>query len=340
MDGTAMPAIRVLQGTVFGMRKQFSSGLMPLSPFLNGATFQIGNPPELVTIGGALDLIEGEYLAVAVKRGLFSDRGSVALAYRRLGQKADAEPTRGFSGFFCLLTAALILLCALVGKLSLSAQPVLASGSAVLVALLILIALHRRQLARSAAQALSRLSLDRPPPPQVHRTAATPADIERRPISQDPLRWVVFFLALLVVLVVAGLEALFALNHDVRTAKGLAPFLVMVVILFGVLIAAYFVPPGEAEVRWHDSAQSKWMRGAVGISIGALVVGGGIYIGRHGQYYVAYPAPGGRSVILIYIITWLWDCLGDVFGAWGPAGVTLVAGLAICCACIGYLRRS
>ena len=188
MDGTAMPEIRVLQGTVFGVRRQFRSGIEGPLLLLAGVTFRIGNPPQLVTIGGLLDLVEGEYLAVAVKPGRFSDRGCVALAYRRLGQKADAEPAGGFSGFFCLLIAAMILLCAIVGRVSLSAQPVMASISAALVASLILLALHRRKMARNAAQILSRLSLDRPPPPQVQRTGPTPADIDSSPLSKGPMR--------------------------------------------------------------------------------------------------------------------------------------------------------
>ena len=111
-------------------------------------------------------------------------------------------------------------------------------------------------------------------------------------------------------------------------------------ILLGVLIAAYFVPRGEAEVRWYESSQGKWVRGAFGILMGALMVGGGIDIGRHGQYHIAYPAPGGRGELLSIIGTWAWDWLGDTFGAWGPGGLAIVAGLATCSLCIGYLRRS
>jgi hypothetical protein len=340
MDGTAMPAIRVLQGTISGVKKHYGAGGGPFGLLLGGVTFRIGSPSQLVTIGGAaLDLLEGEYLAVAVTPGLFSDRGSAALAYRRLGQKADAQPAGGFSGILCLLSAAIVLY-RLARSGSLSAQPVLATVSAALVLWLILLGLYRRRLARTAAQTLARLSLERPPLLPVQRTAATPAVADSAPIGKDPLRWVVVFGALLVVLGVAGLEGLFARAHDVRTAQGLAPLLIMVLILFGVLIFAYFVPPSAAEVRWHDSAQGKWARGAVGILVGALALGGGIYLGRHDHYYLANRLPSGRGAFVLYICTWLWDGLGDTFGPWGPGCVTMVAGLALCSAGIAYLRRA
>jgi hypothetical protein len=71
--------IRLLRGPISKITRRYQS------PF-SGTTFVIGDPPQLVTIGGeSLSLSEGEHMAVAVKRGMFSDRGDVVLAYQALG---------------------------------------------------------------------------------------------------------------------------------------------------------------------------------------------------------------------------------------------------------------
>jgi hypothetical protein len=55
-------------------------------------SFKLGSPPEFVTINtiSSLDLMPGEYLAVAVKRG-FLHRRNIVLAYRRLGQRGGTQ---------------------------------------------------------------------------------------------------------------------------------------------------------------------------------------------------------------------------------------------------------
>jgi hypothetical protein len=79
--------IRLLKGPISKIKRRYGT---PYS--LPGSTFVIDDPPQLVTIGGeAMSVSEGEYMAVAVKRGMFSDRGDVVLAYQLLGQKGVAR---------------------------------------------------------------------------------------------------------------------------------------------------------------------------------------------------------------------------------------------------------
>jgi hypothetical protein len=79
--------IRLLKGPISIISRRYGS---PYS--FPGTTFLIGDPSQLVTIGGeSMSFSEGEYMAVAVKRGMFSDRGDVVLAYQALGQKGVAR---------------------------------------------------------------------------------------------------------------------------------------------------------------------------------------------------------------------------------------------------------
>jgi hypothetical protein len=79
--------IRLLKGPISKINCRYGT---PYS--FAGTTFVIGDPPQLVTIGGeSMSLSEGEYMAVAVKRGMFSDRGDVVLAYQVLGEKGVAR---------------------------------------------------------------------------------------------------------------------------------------------------------------------------------------------------------------------------------------------------------
>ena len=79
--------IRLLKGPISIISRRYG-GLYSFP----GTTFVIADPPQLVTIGGeSMSLSEGEYMAVAVKRGMFSDRGDVVLAYQALGQKGVAR---------------------------------------------------------------------------------------------------------------------------------------------------------------------------------------------------------------------------------------------------------
>jgi hypothetical protein len=82
-----MGEIRLLKGPISIISRRYG-GLYSFP----GTTFVIGEPPQLVTIGGeSMSLSEGEYMAVAVKRGTFSDRGDVVLAYQVLGEKGVAR---------------------------------------------------------------------------------------------------------------------------------------------------------------------------------------------------------------------------------------------------------
>jgi hypothetical protein len=340
-----MPAVRVLVGPVSEVRQHIPVH-GPVGLLMAGVTFRIGTPPELVTIGGfPAALLEGEYLAVAVKPGRFSDRGSVALAYRRLGQKADAEPAGGFSGYFCL-TAAIALAYLSAQSLRSPAQPILAAVSAAIAALLFLTAMHRRRLARVAAQALAQLSLDSPPPPQPHHQSkstypchAEASDLDSPAKSAGVGRWLILAAYSLLVLLVA---VPFALSKDLRTqnAGAAVQLAIIAIIVYAVLIAAYFVPVSDAERQWQSSPQARRSGAALGVLIGALTVGGGIFIAIHGQYHIDYSPRGhGGGLFWSYALTWAWDSLGDYFGPWAPGGLTAIAGIAVCIVSIQDLRR-
>jgi hypothetical protein len=327
-----MHKIRVLQGSISGVQRHYGRAV-----FL-GVTFDIGNPPELVTIGeAALDLLEGEYLAVAVRPGIFSDRGSIALAYRRLGQKGDPEPSDGYSGFICLLTAVLILYATL-SNLDLVAHPIAPVVGVVLATLLTLMALRRRKLARNAAQLLSGASLDQAPVPKAPKFGFA-TDFATRPKPRDAARWVVLSFGVLVMLVLSAPLVIFGPTARTQDLDVLWALAGLGLCLLGIASLVFVIPTRQSQIRWDDSAQGRRKRAAAAGVIGLLTVCGGIYSGFNGPYRATYTpvADGGGG--LSALATWFWNVLSDTLGPWGPGVVVTLAGLAICLASIKYLRR-
>jgi hypothetical protein len=324
-----MRKIRVLQGAISGVQRHYGR-----ASFL-GVTFDIGNPPELVTIGGsALDLLEGEYLAVAVRPGIFSDRGSIALAYRRLGQKGDPEPAAGYSGFSCLLAAALIL-CATLANLDLVAHPIAPVVGVVLATLLTLMALRRRKSARNAAQLLAGISLEQAAVPKAPKFGFA-TDFATRPKPRDAARWVVLSLGVLVMLVLSAPLVIFGPTARTQDLDILWALGGLGLCLLGIASLVFVIPTRRPGMSGNDSHQDRLASGIAAGVIGALMVGGGVYTGMHGPYRATAAA---HDRWLLYVATWFWNLLSDTWGPWGPGAVVTLAGLAICYASIKYLRR-
>jgi hypothetical protein len=96
--------IRLLNGPISKIVCRYNN------PF-SGTTFVIGDPPQLVTVGGeSLSLSEGEHMAVAVKRGMFSDRGDVVLAYQALGLRGVARRA-GWAWFSFMAIPSVFTMC-------------------------------------------------------------------------------------------------------------------------------------------------------------------------------------------------------------------------------------
>jgi hypothetical protein len=325
-----MRKIRVLQGTISKVQQQYGGG--PFTALTMGVTFDIGSAPEVVTIGGPpVDLLENEYLAVVVKPGLFSDRGSIALAYRRLGQKADAKPSPGYSGFFCALTAAIILYST-VANLDLRAHPISPVVGAVLAALLVLLALHRRRMARDAAQMLADLSLD--------QTPLRAVEISPLQKPKDVARWVVLAFGIVVMLLLCTPLVLLGPKAPPQALHSFAELAMLGLVLLGLASLVFVFPSSRIDVTKPEKGENRKARGAAVLLLGLMLVCGGIFSALNGPDHAAYLSVAHGGGGLNALAAWSWNVLSDAFGPWGPAVVVTMTGLAVCAAAIKSLRRA
>ena len=153
-DATSTGNVRVLEGPIAIVRSY--SGR-----FFNSVKFKIGRPPEQVTMDYPLSVrpfLEGELLAVAVKRRHSRDRRCVVLAYSRLSYREGAKGIGYLPLVLGLLAClgGLILACAILFR-----RP---SGIAVTVVILVSAALGAASAVglRAITEAVRALSVRKP----------------------------------------------------------------------------------------------------------------------------------------------------------------------------------
>jgi hypothetical protein len=153
-DATGTGNIRALEGSIAVVRSYSGQ-------FFNNVKFKIGRPPELVTMDYPMSVrpfVEGEFLAVAVKRRLSWDQRPVALAYRRLSYREDPRGVGYLPLVLGLLAClgGLILACAMLSRRQ--------SGIAVTVVMLVSAALGAASVLglRAITEAVRVLSIHKP----------------------------------------------------------------------------------------------------------------------------------------------------------------------------------
>jgi hypothetical protein len=151
-DATSTGNVRVLEGFIAGVRSY---------RYLKYVQFKMGSPPQQITMdytNSVRPFIEGEFLAVAVKRRLSTDRRNVVLAYRRLSYRQDAKGVGYLPLVLGLLAClgGLILACAMLSRWQ--------SGIAMTVVMLVSTALGAASALRlrTITEAVRALSIRKP----------------------------------------------------------------------------------------------------------------------------------------------------------------------------------